>query len=188
MKKLSFFAGVSAIALAATTLLPAIGAYAQTATYLTSDEITLTRTVSGVTNPVTNTFTYTMTADSNNPGTVTGMPSPIQIVFNNTAPNGSNVATILGFSDGRIPVQQAFGGAQYYGDDECNAMIDAVYVEEDKDEQIKKMNDLCTYLIDKGVMVGLCSVPKCFPCRPELEGMRFTTTAYMNVSEVHPAQ
>ena len=93
MKKLSFFAGVSAIALAATTLLPAIGAYAQTATYLTSDEITLTRTVSGVTNPVTNTFTYTMTADSNNPGTVTGMPSPIQIVFNNTAPNGSNVAT-----------------------------------------------------------------------------------------------
>ena len=102
--------------------------------------------------------------------------------------NGSNVATILGFYDGRIPVQQAFGGAQYYGDDECNAMIDAVYVEEDKDEQIKKMNDLCTYLIDKGVMVGLCSVPKCFPCRPELEGMRFTTTAYMNVSEVHPAQ
>ena len=54
----------------------------------------VTRTITGVANPVTNTFTYTVTADSSNPSTVT-LPStltPKTIAFTNTAPS-SGTAT-----------------------------------------------------------------------------------------------
>ena len=52
--------------------------------------VTVTRNVTGVTNPVTNTFGYTITEDSgyNTAGTVTGSPTISNIVFNGTTPSG----------------------------------------------------------------------------------------------------
>lgn len=94
MKKISFFAGVSAIALAATSLFPVIGAYAQTAAQYDENgsTVTLTRLVNGVSNPVSNTFTYTITADADNPGTVANLPDPGTIVFNNVAPSSGTAS------------------------------------------------------------------------------------------------
>ena len=59
----------------------------------TPHSITVTREVEDVTNPVTNTFTYTITQDSSNPDTVTGAPTTLQIAFNGENPNASNVAS-----------------------------------------------------------------------------------------------
>ena len=62
MKKLSFAAGVSAIALAVSTIFPVAGVFANTATYDGNNyTVTLERNVTNVHNPVTNTFTYTIT-------------------------------------------------------------------------------------------------------------------------------
>ncbi len=56
--------------------------------------LTITRNVKDVTNPVTNTFGYTITADTNNPGTVTGYPTTASIAFNAVEPNStSHIAT-----------------------------------------------------------------------------------------------
>ena len=96
MKKLSFAAGVSAIALAATTIIPVAGVFATTATYDgTNNIVTLQRTVSGVSNPVTNTFTYTITnTDKPDGATVTGAPTSASIAFSNQAvSDGSAVKT-----------------------------------------------------------------------------------------------
>ena len=49
----------------------------------------ITRKVTGVPNPVTNTFTYTVTADSGNPGTISGsLSSPFTIEMNDNAVSG----------------------------------------------------------------------------------------------------
>jgi len=97
MKKLSFAAGVSAIALAATTIIPVAGVFATTATYDgTNNIVTLQRTVSGVSNPVTNTFTYTITnTDKPDGATVTGAPTSASIAFNGSesVATGSAVKT-----------------------------------------------------------------------------------------------
>lgn len=37
-------------------------------------------------NPVTNTFTYTLTANSGNPATISGLPKTFTIAFNNVSP------------------------------------------------------------------------------------------------------
>ena len=65
----------------------------------TPHSITVTREVEDVTNPVTNTFTYTITQDSSNPDTVTGAPTTLQIAFNGENPNASNVASKSGTID-----------------------------------------------------------------------------------------
>ena len=51
----------------------------------------VTRTVTGATNPVTNTFTYTVTNESGNPATIT-IPGTTTIAFNAATPS-SNTAT-----------------------------------------------------------------------------------------------
>ena len=62
------------------------------------DTIPFTRTVTGVSNPVTNTFTYTITADAGNPDTVTNVPTTSTVVFNATNPS-SNTTTEAGAID-----------------------------------------------------------------------------------------
>ena len=52
----------------------------------TDGRITVTRQVTKVHNPVTNTFKYAVKAYPNNPKAVTGLPSTFNIVFNRTAP------------------------------------------------------------------------------------------------------
>lgn len=61
-------------------------------------EFTITRTIEGVSNPVSNTFTYTITAAGTNPSGATGMPTSATVTFNNKAPV-SNVATETGTID-----------------------------------------------------------------------------------------
>lgn len=60
----------------------------------TNHAITLSKSVTGATGPVTNTFTYTVTPAASNPGTVTGAPTTKQIVFNGaTISNGTVTKT-----------------------------------------------------------------------------------------------
>lgn len=58
-----------------------------------AQNLTVTKNVENVINNVTNTFTYSISADSNNPGNVTGLPSSLTVAFNDVAPGSSNVAT-----------------------------------------------------------------------------------------------
>ena len=102
MKKLSFAAGVSAIALAVSTIFPVAGVFANTATYDDNNyTVTLERNVTNIHNPVTNTFTYVITPGADNPGTATGYPTGATIEFNNTAPTGTTATktTTLDFSN-----------------------------------------------------------------------------------------
>lgn len=56
--------------------------------------VQITRNVTGVTNPVTNTFTYTIAADStyNGTKTATNFPTSTTVVFNNTAPTSGTAS------------------------------------------------------------------------------------------------
>ena len=68
--------------------------------------VTITRNVTGVTNPVTNTFTYTIAPDTQyNPGTVTGYPTSTTVAFSGVTPNASGTATQTGAVD--------FGGTTF---------------------------------------------------------------------------
>ena len=103
MKKLSFAAGVAAIALSFATIFPAAGVFANTIASgdLTGNPITIKRSVSGISNAVTNTFTYTVTQSSVPSGaTVTGAPTSATIAFNNVLPTGGTAeqTTTLDFS------------------------------------------------------------------------------------------
>ena len=106
MKKFSFAAGVSAIALAVSTIIPAAGVSATTIAagdYTSGNPITLARAVSGVSNNVTNNFYYTIASTSTpNGGTVTGFPTNATINFSNVAPTGAPAeavqTTTLNFS------------------------------------------------------------------------------------------
>ncbi len=103
MKKLSFAAGVAAIALSFASIFPAAGVYANTIATgdLTGNPITLKRSVSGITNPVTNTFTYAVTSSSVPSGaTVTSYPTSATINFNNVTPTGGTAeqSTTLDFA------------------------------------------------------------------------------------------
>ena len=102
MKKL-FSAGVAAIALAATAIFPATGVFAATiqSTDYTGNPITLRRSVTGVTNPVTNTFGYTIQKGTTpSGGDVSGFPTSASIVMNGTAPTGTTATatTTVDFS------------------------------------------------------------------------------------------
>jgi len=103
MKKLSFTAGVAAIALALTTIFPAAGVFAATVNTndYTGNPVTLKRTVTNVTNPVTNTFGYTITNTAKPDGAnVSNAPSTASIAFSNAAPTGGSVqaTTTVNFS------------------------------------------------------------------------------------------
>ena len=66
--------------------------YAVDAVVASPGTITVTKNVNNVTNPVTNTFGYTITADSNyNPASVTGYPTTASIAFSNAAPTSGTV-------------------------------------------------------------------------------------------------
>lgn len=71
---------------------------AETSVTGTPTSLTITREVNNVTNPVTNTFTYTVEADASNPAAVTDLPTGVQVVFNNVSPT-SNKATATGTLD-----------------------------------------------------------------------------------------
>lgn len=64
-----------------------------------TQNLTVTKKVENVKDAVTNTFTYTITADTNNPATVTNLPSTMTIAFTNEAPDSNNVATKTGILD-----------------------------------------------------------------------------------------
>ena len=103
MKKLSFAAGVAAIALSFATIFPAAGVFANTIATgdLTGNPITLRRSVSGISNPVTNTFSYTVTSSSTPTGaSVSDYPTSATIGFNNVSPSGgvAERTTTLDFS------------------------------------------------------------------------------------------
>ncbi len=103
MKKISFTAGVTAIALALTAILPAAGVFANTVANgdYSGNPITLRRTVTNVTNPVTNTFGYSITNTSApTGGTVSGVPSSASIAFSNATPTSGSVqaTTTVNFS------------------------------------------------------------------------------------------
>lgn len=91
-------AGVAAIAITASSFAGVYAADPVVAEYkggnISSNPgvFRITRKVTNVTNPVTNTFTYTIAAASGNPGTATGFPTSATIVMNNVAVS-SNVAT-----------------------------------------------------------------------------------------------
>ena len=53
----------------------------------TDTTMTVNRKINGAPSSVTNTFTYTITPDSNNPGTATGIPQSFTIAFNNDVPS-----------------------------------------------------------------------------------------------------
>ena len=104
MKNHSFATGVTAIALAITSIFPATGVFANTvaSTDYTGNPITLRRTVSGVSNPVTNTFTYSIT-ESSTPtgGSTTNAPTAATIAFNSATPTDHEVSagTTVDFSN-----------------------------------------------------------------------------------------
>ena len=61
------------------------------------DKVSVTRNVVDVTNPVKNTFTYSVEADASNPGTVTGLTDSFTIVFDGTENVATNTATKTGY-------------------------------------------------------------------------------------------
>lgn len=64
------------------------------------DSVTVTKNVNDVTNPVINTFTYTVEEDSGNPATgLTGLPSTFTIAFDGSETITSNTATKTGSLD-----------------------------------------------------------------------------------------
>ena len=55
--------------------------------------ITIQRTVEGVTNPVSNTFTYLVEPDENNPAPTSGYFNTVSLVFNGEVPDANNKVT-----------------------------------------------------------------------------------------------
>ena len=89
-----------AVVIAGFVTMPNVHA-AQTKITSENKTLTITREVRNVTNPVTNTFSYTVTADQNNPAAVTGLPAAkaTTVVFTNTNPDANHVATATGTLD-----------------------------------------------------------------------------------------
>lgn len=66
------------------------------------DDITtipITRTITGVSNPVTNTFTYTVTPNAGNPSGASGIPTSASIAFSSASPDSSHSVTSTGALD-----------------------------------------------------------------------------------------
>ncbi len=84
-----------------------------TSTGNTATTWTITRNVNDVTNPVTNTFTYTVTQANTNPASVTLPSTNPTVVFNNVSPNASGVATATGTIDLSSVVFDAVGDYEF---------------------------------------------------------------------------
>lgn len=61
--------------------------------------IPITRTITGVSNPVTNTFTYTVTPNAGNPSGASGIPTSASIAFSSASPDSSHSVTSTGALD-----------------------------------------------------------------------------------------
>ncbi len=62
-----------------------------------NDKVPVTRNVVDVTNPVTNTFTYSVEAGDDNPGEVTGLNDSFTIIFDGTESVATNTASKVGY-------------------------------------------------------------------------------------------
>ena len=92
IKNLLMLVMVFAVALVSVNVNATCPGSIDTTTNTDAAKITITRKVEDVSSAVTNTFGYTVTADSSNPGTVTGAPTTASIAFSSVSPT-SNVAT-----------------------------------------------------------------------------------------------
>lgn len=108
-KTLSIIAAAAAIV--ATTLIPFASASAWTASIMGTSSYSFKRNINNVTDNVTNTFTYTITAKDSNPATVSGVPTTATIEFNDVAPvNGKATAGgIIDFSSAEFNVLGDYG-------------------------------------------------------------------------------
>jgi hypothetical protein len=90
-KRLSILAAGS---LLATTLMPFanVSAFSPAVSPAAGSKYTIVREITGVTAPVTNTFTYTIAPSDSNPETVSGLASSATIAFNNVAPTDGKVS------------------------------------------------------------------------------------------------
>ena len=82
----------AAVAVAATTIAPLGNVFAATApTWNGSSSATINRRIQNAYGTINNTFTYTITANSNNPAGATGAPTTASVVF---ADNYTSQATV----------------------------------------------------------------------------------------------
>lgn len=95
MKKLKLFLSVFMMAAMFGGMAVVSAATGTITNTTTNHAITLSRSVTGVTNKVSNTFNYSVTADSNNPATATGIPTGGTVVFSGVTPT-SGTATATG--------------------------------------------------------------------------------------------
>lgn len=98
---------------------------------------------------------------------------------------GNDFSAGLRAYDGRVSVEEAFGGAQYQ-DETAYELIDAAQSELDLEARKVAVQAACDYLTEQGVMMGLCSVARCDPSVSSIEGMSFCTSAFVDVSTMHP--
>lgn len=93
--------------------------------------VTVTKNVTGVTNPVTNTFGYTIEADSNNPAAVTGFPTSASIAFNGVTPTSGTATqtTTVDFSAAKFTKvgDYKFKITETSSTDATNYPIDSTY-------------------------------------------------------------
>jgi len=102
------------------------------ATVASPGTITVTKNVTGVTNPVTNTFGYTIEADTTfNPVAVTEYPTTASIAFDKVAPKAGTAtqSTTLNFSSAKFTKvgDYRFKITETYSTDATNYPIDGSY-------------------------------------------------------------
>ena len=72
---------------------------------------------------------------------------------------GTNAARVLNRYDGRVPPNEASGGAQYRDDPVFEAIIDIARYDNDDAARLKAYQEVQQYVIDKCIMIGLyCTV------------------------------
>lgn len=130
MKKISILAGV--VTLIAAAILPVTSVSALVPTYNGSSSFTINREIGGVTNSVTNTFTYTIAENEKPEGaTVTGMPTVANVVFDDTEPFddavlASQVVNLSGVNFSKVG-DYSFTVTETGSDDETNYPIDTAH-------------------------------------------------------------
>jgi len=94
------FGGIIFVFLSIFTFITATSVYAATPLTLSgASTVPVTRNVTGVSNPVVNTFTYTITPDASNPATVSNAPTSLTIAFDGSETISSNTVTKSGNID-----------------------------------------------------------------------------------------
>lgn len=100
MKKIKLFLGLIGILLSFTSVGVVKAVNAEITSSTENHKITITRNVTGVKSPVTNTFTYTITPSMDNPGVVTGAPTELKIYFSAKEPTtGTQISSKSGSID-----------------------------------------------------------------------------------------